>query len=228
MSLKNLCLILIGLTSSQIYTMASVPKSGEALKVRGFTKVLSKKDALYVAVVSNDLRGVQNNIVDLPELSDKDLERFETATDKVRKSIADKDRKSILEPGSGSESISEPESIRLKIFNILKTEISGFYYRPLKGAVIDPDLRELFKIAHDGCEDSEELAIPEALVPVGTLELSLRSLRVAESPISSTDSPRHSTISILEFLARDESRAASAPVTTSTPPRVGRADGSPE
>ncbi len=220
MSLKNLCLILIGLTSSQIYTMAPVPKLGEALKVRGFTRVLSKKDALYAAVLRNDFLGVQNNIVGLPELSNQDLERFETAADQIKKSG--------LKP--------ELEEIRLRIFNTLKIEIPGFYYRPLKGAVIDPGLRELFTTAHDGCEDMnpEEFVISDVdadaktLVPVGTPELSLRSLRVAESPRSSTDSPRRSAISILEFLARDESRAASAPVTTSTPPRVGRADGSPE
>ena len=222
-SFKKLLLSLICLVTSQIYAMQPAPRPAGALPTRPmkFVRVVTKKEALRTAIMRNDLPGVQRNVIDLGELDDKDVERLEIAVNYAR--------------GLRLDSESDLEKTRLQIFNLLKREIPDFYYRPLIGSVIDPDLRDMFTAAHDGLEDLAELAISDVdtaaktLVSVRTPELSLRSLS------RGVDSPRLS-VSILNFLAGDEFRTTSTPAvseadTPSTPlifSRVPRADGSPE
>ena len=233
--LKNILLILTGLISSQTYTMQPTPKPTGALPPRPikFAKV-NKKEALRIAIMRNDLLAVQRNVIGLGELDDKDVERFEIAADYVRRLRLDPE--------------SDLNKTRLQIFNLLKGEIPGFYYRPLIGGVIDLDLIGMFTAAHDGLDDLAELVISDVdidaktLVPVSTPELSLRALGRVDSPSVSlcVDSPRLS-VSILNFLTSDEFRATSTPaaseastpasITEATPSMFGRApraDGSPE
>lgn len=221
--LKNFLLILISLISLQIYAMQP-RKPAEALPPRPTRFIrIAKKEALRLGVIRNALPMVQRNVVDLGILDDKDLERLEMAADYVKKLKLDPE--------------SDAERTRLQIFELLKREIPGFYYRPLIGSVIDPDLREIFAAAHDGLDNLAELAISDVDTEAKTLvsaastpELSLRSLRTVDSPSSTTfDSPRRSvfSVSILELLASDP-RAVSAPAvdgvtTEDTPPRVVKA-----
>jgi hypothetical protein len=214
--LKNLLLILISLVSSQIYAMESAPKGAPLLRSTKFVRV-SKKAALRTAIMRNDLRAVQLNVTALGELDDEAVKLLEIAAEDVKNLR--------FEPESDSE------RIRMQIVNLLQSQIPDFLYRPLIGAVINPELREMFYTVHNALVDSATFEISgvaadaKTLVPTSTPELSLGSLllsfraadRFTDSP-NTAESPRRSVL--LEFLASDESRASSTPLVTTSVSRA--------